>query len=186
MADDKKKFFDRVKSNEYYVRWGKNAFPYVTAALLLSIFQIVTLAVTKNPWGVSGAFTYWGAWLFRAVGGNVDKWYYFASTGAQATLENGILNHPESWRNFGVISGALAATLIASGFKIKKIKSKKQVVAAVVGGLMMGYGARLALGCNIGAFYSGISSLALSGWVFALSLFIGAIIGSKLLVKYFM
>jgi uncharacterized membrane protein YedE/YeeE len=50
----------------------------------------------------------------------------------------------------------------------------------------MGYGARLALGCNIGAFYSGISSLALSGWVFAIGLFIGAIFGSKLLVKYFM
>ena len=186
MADDKKKFFDRVKSNEYYIKWLKNPFTYVTAAILLSLFQIVTLAVTQNPWGVSGVFAYWGAWLFKAVGGNVDKWYYFASEGAQKTLDAGFLNHGGSWRNLGIITGALAATLLASGFKIKKIKSYKQVIAAALGGLLMGYGARLALGCNIGAFYSGISSLALSGWVFALALFIGAVIGSKLLVKYFM
>jgi uncharacterized membrane protein YedE/YeeE len=50
----------------------------------------------------------------------------------------------------------------------------------------MGYGARIAFGCNIGALFSGIASLSLSGWVFAAFMFVGAIIGSKLLVKYFM
>ena len=50
----------------------------------------------------------------------------------------------------------------------------------------MGYGARLAGGCNIGALFSGIASLSLSGWVFAIFLFIGAFFGSKLLAKYFM
>jgi len=182
----KEKFFDKMKSNEYYVRWLKNPFTYVTAAVLLSLFQIVTLAVTKNPWGVSGPFAIWGAWVFEAVGGSVDKWYYFASPGAQATLEGGLLNHPDSWRNFGIIAGALAATLLASGFKLKKIKSYKQVLAAVIGGTMMGYGARIAFGCNIGAFYSGIASLSLSGWVFAIGIFAGAVVGSKLLVKFFM
>ncbi len=104
----------------------------------------------------------------------------------QSTLNNGILNHPESWRNFGIITGALAATLLASGFKLKKIKSYRQVIAAVLGGTLMGYGARLAFGCNIGALYGGIASLSLSGWVFAIGMFGGAIVGSKLLVKYFM
>jgi uncharacterized membrane protein YedE/YeeE len=51
---------------------------------------------------------------------------------------------------------------------------------------MMGYGARIAYGCNIGALYSGIASLSLSGWVFAVFMFGGAVVGSKLLVKYFM
>ena len=50
----------------------------------------------------------------------------------------------------------------------------------------MGYGARIGLGCNIGAFYSGISSLSLSGWVFGVFLMLGAVVGSKLLVKFFM
>jgi len=180
------KFFDRVKKNDYYLKLLKNPITYVTAAVLLSLFQIVTLAVSQEPWGVSGVFANWGAWLYQAVGGNVDKWYYFASTGAQNTLNGGFLNHAGSWRNLGIIFGALAATLLASGFKIKKIKSKKQVFAASIGGLLMGYGARIAYGCNIGALFSGIASLSLSGWVFAVGMFLGAVVGSKLLVKFFM
>lgn len=158
----------------------------MTGAVLLSLFNIAIFASTGSPWGVSGTFANWGAWLYRLVGGNVDKWWYFSSPGAQATLNNGILNHTGSWLNFGIVFGALLATLLASQFKFKKIKNLKQVVAAVLGGLLMGYGARLAGGCNIGALFSSIASLSLSGWVFAIFLFIGAFFGSKLLAKYFM
>jgi uncharacterized membrane protein YedE/YeeE len=185
-AEKKVKFFDKVKENEYYKKWVKSPLTYVAAAMLLSVFQIVTLASTGNPWGVSGVFAYWGAWVFEAVGGSVDKWYYFASPGAQSTLDAGFLSHAGTWRNLGIIAGALGTTLLASGFKIKKIKSKKQIVAAILGGLLMGYGARIAYGCNIGALYSGIASLSLSGWIFGIGMFGGAVVGSKLLVKYFM
>jgi uncharacterized protein len=181
-----KAFFEKIKKNEFYQMWFKKALPYVAGAVLLSLFQIVTFATTGNPWGVSGVLANWGAWLFEAVGGSVDNMYYFSSPGAQATLEAGILNHAPSWRNIGIIFGALFATLMASGFKFKKIKSWKQVAAASIGGLLMGYGARIAAGCNIGALFSGIASLSLSGWVFAIFMFGGAVVGSKLLVKYFM
>jgi hypothetical protein len=175
-----------IKDNKYYKEWIKDAWPYLTGAILLSVFQIVTLAATGNPWGVSGVLANWGAWLYEAVGGSVDKWYYFSSEGAQRTLEGGFLNHGGSIRNLGIIVGALLAVLLASGFKIKKIKSIKQVIAAVLGGLLMGYGARIGFGCNIGALYSGIASFSLSGWVFGVFIFLGAIVGSKLLVKFFM
>ncbi len=175
-----------IKDNEYYKTFLKDAWPYITGAVLLSLFQIVTLAVTGNPWGVSGVLANWGAWIFEAVGGTVDKWYYFASEGAQRTLDGGVLNHGGSMRNFGIIVGALTATLLASGFKMKKIKSWRQVAAAILGGLLMGYGARIGYGCNIGALFSGIASFSLSGWVFGIFIFLGAVVGSKLLVKFFM
>ena len=176
----------KISNNSFYKRWLKTAWPYVTGAILLSLFQIVTLASTGNPWGVSGVFANWGAWIYEGLGGDVSKWYYFSSEGARATLDNGLLNHPGSWRNIGIIIGALLAVLFASQFKIKKIKSKKQLIAATGGGLLMGYGARIAFGCNIGALFSGIASLSLSGWVFGIAMFAGAIVGSKLLVKFFM
>ncbi|MFR6346626.1 MAG: YeeE/YedE thiosulfate transporter family protein [Enterocloster aldenensis] len=181
-----KAFWDKLSSNPYYKQIFKNPFTYVTGAVLLSILQIALFASSGSPWGVSGIFANWGAWLYRLVGGNVDKWYYFSSEGAQATLNAGIMNHPVSWQNFGIIAGALVAALLASQFKFKKIKSLKQVVAATLGGLLMGYGARLAGGCNIGALFSAISSMSVSGWVFAFFLFIGAFIGSKLLARFFM
>jgi hypothetical protein len=185
MADEKK-FFDRINQNQFYKKWFRSSFTYVTGAVLLSLLQVATLASTGNPWGVSSTFAYWGAWLYEAIGGNVDKWSYFSSGEAQAALNAGFLNHPDSWRNIGIIFGALLATLMASQFKIKKIRSKKQVVAAILGGLLMGYGARVALGCNIGALYSGIASMSLSGWVYLIGIFSGAFVGGKLLVKFFM
>lgn len=181
-----KQFWEKISKNRYYKMIFKNPFTYITGAVLLSIMQIALFATSGNPWGVSGTFANWGAWLYRLFGGSVDKWYYFSSTGAQNTLDAGILSHTGTMLNFGIIAGALLAALLASQFKFKKIKSIKQVVAAVLGGLLMGYGARLAGGCNIGALYSGISSLSLSGWVFALFLLVGAFIGSKLLAKFFM
>lgn len=181
-----KALLEKITKNEFYKVWFKDALPYIVGAVLLSLFQIVTFATTGNPWGVSGVFANWGAWFFQLVGGSVDNWYYFSSPGAQATLNAGIVNYPDSWRNLGIIAGALFAVLMASGFKIKKIKSIRQVIAAVLGGLLMGYGARIAFGCNVGALFSGIASLSLSGWVFAVFLLIGAIVGSKLLVKFFM
>lgn len=181
-----KKIWEKLEKNQYYAAIFKNPFTYVTGAVLLSVLQIALLAASGNPWGVSGPFANWGAWIFEALGGSVDKWFYFSSAGAQNTLQAGFLNDTGSIQDVGIIIGALAATLLASQFKFKKIKSVKQVIAAVLGGLLMGYGARLAFGCNIGALFSGIASLSLSGWVFALALLIGAFIGSKLLAKFFM
>lgn len=186
MNEAMKARIDKITKNRYYVAVFKNPFTYITGAVLLSILQIALFAYSGNPWGVSGTFANWGAWIYRLFGGNVDKWFYFSSAGAQNTLNQGILNHGGSMMNFGIVLGALFATLMASQFKFKKIKNVKQVIAAVLGGLLMGYGARLAGGCNIGALFSAIASLSLSGWVFALFLGVGAFIGSKLLAKFFM
>lgn len=175
-----------LKNNKFYKKWLKKSWPYIVGAVLLSILQIVILATTNKPWGISSSFPYWGAWLYEIIGGSVDSWYYFDGRVPQKILNLGFLKHPDSIRNMGIIFGALLASLLASQFRIKKIKSFKQVIAAILGGLLMGYGSRIALGCNIGAMYSGIASLSLSGWIFGLLLFLGAIVGSKLLIKFFM
>lgn len=176
----------KLKNYKYYELWFKNSWTYIVGAVLISIVQIVTLATTGEPLGFSRTFTNWGAWLYETIGGSVDNWYYFISEDVQATLNSGFLNDSGSVRNFGVIIGALLASLLASQFKFKKIRLLKQVIGVILGGLLMGYGARIAYGCNIGGMYSGIASLSLSGWVYALFLFLGTIVGSKLLVKFFM
>jgi len=44
----------------------------------------------------------------------------------------------------------------------------------------MGYGARLAGGCNIGAYFSGIASFSLHGWVWGVVALLGTYAGLKL------
>jgi len=53
-------------------------------------------------------------------------------------------------------------------------------IATVVAGLLLGYSSRLAFGCNVGAFFSGISTGSLHGWVWFGAAFAGSAIGIKL------
>jgi uncharacterized membrane protein YedE/YeeE len=54
------------------------------------------------------------------------------------------------------------------------------LLAAVIGGLLLGYGARLAYGCNIGALFSGIASGSLHGWLWLAAALPGAVLGVRL------
>ena len=56
----------------------------------------------------------------------------------------------------------------------------RSLIAAIVGGLLLGYGARLAYGCNIGAYFSGILSGSLHGWLWLVVAFIGNVVGTRL------
>ena len=47
----------------------------------------------------------------------------------------------------------------------------------------MGYGARLAYGCNIGAYLGGVISGSLHGWGWLVFGFIGSTLGARLLIR---
>lgn len=165
----------------------KDAWPYWLGAILLGLGNIIVFIYTGAPWGITTAFVLWGAWIFQLFGGHPETWSFFTLQPAMMkALQAGFLNHGGSILNVGIIVGAFLAAASASQFRIKKIKAGRQVVAALLGGLLMGYGARIAFGCNVGAYFSGIASMSLHGWVFGIFIFIGAYFGSKLLVKYFM
>jgi uncharacterized protein len=83
--------------------------------------------------------------------------------------------------NLGVVAGAFMAASLAAEFKLRVPKQLLRYAQSVGGGVLMGYGAGLALGCTVGAFFSAIPSLALNGWVFAAALAMGAYLGVKIL-----
>ena len=66
------------------------------------------------------------------------------------------------------------AAVIAKSYAKAHWPNKRQMLAAALGGLLMGVGARLAFGCNIGAFLAGIASGSVHGWVW----FVMAMAGS--------
>ncbi|NWN83613.1 MAG: YeeE/YedE family protein, partial [Halomonas sp.] len=61
----------------------------------------------------------------------------------------------------------------------------RSVLAAAIGGIMLGYGARLAYGCNIGAYFSGIASGSLHGWIWLVAAFAGNMLGVRLRPFFF-
>ena len=70
---------------------------------------------------------------------------------------------------------------LSQEFKISTPKEPKRYIQSLSGGMLMGYSASLGIGCTIGAFFSAIPSFSLSGWLFGISLAIGAYLGTKVI-----
>jgi len=62
----------------------------------------------------------------------------------------------------GILLGEMIASMIAKEFKLRMPKNPKTYLVVMIGGTMMGAGASLAGGCNIGHFHAGLSTLAIS------------------------
>lgn len=175
-----------LRSSEVFKAVLVHPWTYVTGAVVLSILAGALLESTEKAWGVTTALGYWGAWAWQLVGGDPHSWAYYKEVqkGFNAPGLH-FFNDTGTLINLGLVFGALAATLLASQFKIKRLKSNRQIAAAIIGGLLMGYGARLSFGCNIGSFLSAVPAMSLHGWVYFVSMFTGGYIGAKLLVRYF-
>jgi hypothetical protein len=85
--------------------------------------------------------------------------------------------------NGGIILGALAGYLFSGEFRVTWPRFKRQYILVLAGGLLMGYGASLASGCTIGAFFSAIPSLGLNGLVFGISVAAGSFLGVKIVSR---
>lgn len=69
------------------------------------------------------------------------------------------------WLIIGIVFGSLAAALPGRRFSIEKL-SPRGAGTAVLGGVFLGWGAIIGLGCTVGVFLSGTQALSVSGWVF--------------------
>jgi uncharacterized protein len=74
----------------------------------------------------------------------------------------------------------MLAAALAGKFKPEWRIAPRSLIAAIIGGLLLGYGARLAYGCNIGAYFSGIASSSLHGWLWLVAALAGSVIGTRL------
>jgi hypothetical protein len=177
---------DEIKeaSMQIYQKLFKKPWPYLMGGALLAILNIILFASTGEPWKITSGFLYWGAAILEFFGMDPGKWYYFSVYNNGLDSGETFLNNYYSVINLAVIMGALIAALLASEFKWKKIKNKRQLFFGLLGGILMGYGTRLSFGCNIGSYFSAIPSFSLHGWVFGIFMFIGAWIGSKVLFRY--
>ena len=161
-------------------RWLTGPWPLVAGAVGLAAVNIATLTIGGRPWGVTSAFALWGAKWFDALGVDVASWSYWQAPAQAAALKSSVLMDVTSVMDFGIVLGALLAAILAGRFAPALKISGRSLAAAVVGGLLLGYGARIAYGCNIGAYFSGIASGSLHGWLWLVAAFAGNIAGTGL------
>jgi uncharacterized membrane protein YedE/YeeE len=146
----------------------------------LAVVGIGCFLIFARPWGVTAGFALWGAQLLDLAGVPVTDWDYWAVSWRTAQIEAGPFANRTSLMNFGIIAGAMAAAALAGKYHPATALSRRDVITAVIGGLLMGYGARLSYGCNIGAYLGGIVSGSLHGWWWLVWGFAGSLIGTRL------
>ena len=172
-------------SEQGWKRFIRGPWPLIWGGIILTLLNFATLALAGRPWGVTSALAVWGAKAVSLVGIDVAAWDYWQKPGNAKALAESLWFDITSMMNFGIMLGALLAASLAGKFAPNLNIPKRSIIAAVIGGLLLGYGARLAYGCNIGAYFSGIASGSLHGWLWLIFAFVGNTVGVKLRPVFF-
>lgn len=155
-----------VPTEKGWKRIFRGSWPLFAAAIVLAILNALTLLTRGQPWGITSAFALWGSKIASNLGVDVANWGYWQGANA-ASLNASIFADSTTVMNIGIIIGAFIASAAGGLFKFSQI-TLGNFAASVIGGLMMGYGARLAFGCNIGAYFGGIASFSAHGYIWGI------------------
>ena len=135
-----------------------------------------------------------GGWFLTGYLGNddfdpvpVESLTFIAPTG---NAINYVMTFTGSTINFGIaavlgmITGSFVYAVASGSFRIETFSTRSEMLSHLAGGLLMGFGGVLALGCTIGQGVTGMSTLAAGSLIALVSIIFGAAITMK--VEYHM
>jgi uncharacterized protein len=152
----------------------------VIGAVAIGIISIGVFLAGGHPWSVTFGFTVWGAKIATAFGMDLSGAEFWQWPGPKRALADSILTDTSSLTDLGVIFGAMAAAAALKPFARTAWPPLGSLMAAAIGGLLMGWGARIGFGCNIGAFVGGVASGSLHGWIWFAAALAGCTLGIRL------
>ena len=153
---------------------------YVIGGIAIGLLCVAVFFAGGHPWSVTFGYTVWGAKIASGLGVDLSQAPFWQWAGPKHALEGSVLSDTSSLTDFGMLFGAMAAAAASRPFAMAAWPPLKSLLAAAAGGLLMGWGARLGFGCNIGAFVSGVASGSLHGWVWFAAALPGCLIGIHL------
>jgi uncharacterized membrane protein YedE/YeeE len=166
MNDEKQSsVLNEILRNGYQKIFEEN-WPIWLGGLLIGIMSVITFAWAR-PWGVAGGLRNWGDWFFSIMG------IYQQKPVSPLISTNSILT-------LGLLWGAFGSALLSKQFAIQKAPPL-ELLKGVVGGTLMGIGAAMAGGCNVGGFFTAVSALSASGLAMMAGLLAGAYLGLRYL-----
>ncbi|QWT46482.1 selenium metabolism membrane protein YedE/FdhT [Azospira inquinata] len=149
--------------------------PPVPAIIAAGVLAAYYFGITGTFWAVTGEFTRWGGHLLQFAGYHPETWTYFKLMHFEGTP----LERVDGMMILGMFAGCFAAALWANNVKLRLPQHPIRIAQALVGGIIAGFGARLAMGCNLAAFFTGIPQFSLHAWFFALATAVGTWFGAR-------
>lgn len=151
------------------------------AALLVALLASLNLVIAGQSWGVVYGLGLWGAKLVSAAGVDLSGSAFWGSAAHAERLSQSLLTDVTSLTNIGLILGAFLVMRwrAVPDPQVAPLTPRSWLVV-LLAGLLLGYSARVALGCNVGAFFSGVSTGSLHGWAWFVAAFAGSMLGIRL------
>ena len=155
---------------------------HLVAAVVVAALAVSNLIVAGQPWGVVYGLGLWAAKGATALGADLSGSPFWAARESVERIGASLLTDVTSLTNIGIVLGAFVVASWRDGGLSARIPTlpARAWIATAVAGLLLGYSSRLAFGCNVGAFFSGISTGSLHGWVWFAAAFGGSILGIRL------
>lgn len=147
----------------------------VVAVIAAGLISAYYFGITGTYWAVTGEFTRWGGHILNTLGVNVSEWSYFKLIG----LEGTVFTRIDGVMILGMFAGCISAALWANNVKWRNQPHKKRIIQALIGGALAGFGARLAMGCNLASLFTGIPQFSVHAWFFTLATAVGTYFGVK-------
>ncbi len=165
------------------LRWS----PYVVG-IGIGILSWLSFLISKNPLATSTSFARTSGMIERLFSGDkVAQKPYYQKIGLGVDWQWMLV--------VGVIAGSLISALLSGDFHWQWVPSLwaetfgdnlvVRLIVALVGGVLIGFGARWAGGCTSGHGISGTLQLAVSSWIAAICFFIGGIVTAYIIFTLF-
>jgi len=165
------------KAKGLYKAFCETEWNATTTGLMVGFFSVMIMAWWR-PWGAVGAIRNWGDWIMYSItsvlGTDAAFFAYYEEAPRSILVSSG------SVIGIGFVLGAFVSACLGREFALR-IPPYREMVKAVIAGILMGIGATLAGGCNVGGFYNAIGNLGANGFSMMLGLVFGVILGLKLL-----
>jgi uncharacterized protein len=148
---------------------AKKGYSWSLAGLLIGLLAIVAFWASDYFSGRARGLSFTGPVRELFLG----TFFSNAQAGSDKTVS--LLGATFSWSSFYVVTVPVGAFI--SGKLLKEVKLKvppaDELVKVLLGGFIMGVGAQLGGGCNIGHSLTGVSTLAVSSWTANLFIILG-------------
>ncbi len=151
------------------------------AGVALGLTLLLTFVLTGHGLGATGFTTRLSVWLGLQAAPEATA----ANAYLGAIAQPGVLDGWITWQVIGVLAGALVAAFLAGRVRVQldgaqRVGTGKRIATALIGGLLAGFGARVAAGCTSGLGLSGAATLSIAAFVFLGAFFVTGLVVSRL------
>jgi len=154
-----------IKTDNLVEQTFKKAYPWWVTGILIGIILTAGYVASNGVVGITGG------WM------NIRGWFMSYEDPASSVMWSGFII-------FGIIIGAFVSAYIGGEFKLRVPKDGLTLLKQLLGGILMGFGAVTAMGCNVTNILGGVPQLSIHSIVTGVFIVLGCWVAAYVLFMW--